>query len=78
VVTQPLSKEFVLYAGKVDVLGGLDQDDFAGGDGTTQFVNQAFVANPAFPLGLPYSSFTAGMVQPRPIGQKRGDKFGLG
>lgn len=55
VVTQPLSKEFVLYAGKIDVLGGLDQDDFAGGDGTTQFMNQALIANPAFLLGLPYS-----------------------
>jgi porin len=69
VFTQPLSKEFVLYAGKIDVLGGLDQDDFAGGDGTTQFMNQAFVANPAFLLGLPYSSFTAGMVLPREWGR---------
>ncbi len=69
VVTQPLSKEFVLYAGKIDVLGGLDQDDFAGGDGTTQFVNQALIANPAFLLGLPYSSVTAGMVLPREWGR---------
>lgn len=69
VITQPLSKEFVLYGGKIDVLGGLDQDDFAGGDGTTQFINQAFVANPAFLLGLPYSSFTAGMVLPREWGR---------
>ena len=68
-ITQPLSKEFVVYGGKVDVLGGLDQDDFAGGDGTTQFVNQAFVANPAFLLGLPYSSATAGMVLPREWGR---------
>ncbi len=69
VITQPLSKEFVLYAGKVDVLGGLDQDDFAGGDGTTQFMNQAFVANPAFLLGLPYSSVSAGVVLPREWGR---------
>jgi porin len=69
VITQPLSKEFVFYAGKIDVLGGLDQDDFAGGDGTTQFLNQAFVANPAFLLGLPYSSFTAGIVLPRDWGR---------
>lgn len=69
VITQPLSKEFVLYAGKIDVLGGLDQDDFAGGDGTTQFLNQALVANPAFLLGLPYSSFTAGVVLPREWGR---------
>lgn len=69
VITQPLSKEFVVYAGKIDVLGGLDQDDFAGGDGTTQFINQSFVANPAFLLGLPYSSFTAGIVLPREWGR---------
>jgi porin len=69
VVTQPLSREFVFYAGKVDVLGGLDQDDFAGGDGTTQFLNQAFVANPAFLLGLPYSSVSAGIVLPREWGR---------
>ncbi len=69
VITQPLSKEFVVYGGKIDVLGGLDQDDFAGGDGTTQFLNQAFIANPAFLLGLPYSSFTAGMVLPRDWGR---------
>jgi porin len=68
VVTQPLSKEFVLYGGKVDVVGNLDQDDFAGGDGTNQFVNQAFVANPAFLLALPYSSITAGVVLPRDWG----------
>jgi porin len=68
-ITQPLSKEFVVYGGKADVLGGLDQDDFAGGDGTTQFVNQALVANPAFLLGLPYSSFTAGVVLPREWGR---------
>jgi porin len=67
--TQPLSKEFVFYVGKIDVLGGLDQDDFAGGDGTTQFVNQALIANPAFLLGLPYSSVTAGIVLPREWGR---------
>jgi porin len=58
-----------VYAGKIDVLGGVDQDDFAGGDGTTQFVNQALIANPAFLLGLPYSSFTAGVVLPREWGR---------
>ncbi|MBU6239982.1 MAG: carbohydrate porin [Planctomycetes bacterium] len=69
VVTQPLSPELVVYAGKIDVVGGVDQDDFAGGDGTTQFMNQALIANPAFLLGLPYSSFTAGVVLPREWGR---------
>ncbi len=68
VFTQPLSKELILYAGKKDVLGAADQDAFAGGDGTEQFLNQAFVANPAFLLGLPYTSFTAGAVMPRDWG----------
>ena len=66
--TQPLSKKWVVFVGKKDVLGSFDQDIFAGGDGTDQFVNQSFVANPVFLLGLPYSSFTAGFVSPRPWG----------
>ena len=68
VITQPLSKELVVFAGKKDVLGGADQDVFAGGDGTDQFMNQALVANPAFLLGLPYTSFTTGVVMPRDWG----------
>jgi porin len=66
--TQPLSEGLVVFAGKKDVLGAADQDEFAGGDGTDQFVNQAFIANPAFLLGLPYTSFTAGAVMPREWG----------
>lgn len=66
--TQPLSKEWVIFAGKKDVLGSVDQDIFAGGDGTDQFVNQALIANPAFLLGLPYTSFTTGFVSPRKWG----------
>lgn len=61
-ITQPVSESLILYGGKKDVLGGADQNDFAGGDGTSQFVNQAFVANPAFLLALPYTSFTVGAI----------------
>lgn len=68
VLTQPLSPNWVVFAGKKNVVGAADQDDFAGGNGTEQFVNQAFVANPAFLLALPYSSFTAGVVSPRQWG----------
>ena len=68
VVTQPLSENFVVFAGKKDVLGAADQAIFAGGDGTTQFVNQAFVANPAFLLALPYTGFTMGAVMPQSWG----------
>ncbi|MCL4203510.1 MAG: carbohydrate porin [Pirellulaceae bacterium] len=68
-ILQPLSEQLVVFAGKTDVLGEVDQTIFAGGDGTEQFINQAFVANPAFLLGLPYSSFTAGFVLPRQWGR---------
>ena len=68
VVTQPLSERLVVFAGKKNVLGVADQDVFAGGNGTHQFVNQALIANPAFLLGLPYSSFTAGVALPREWG----------
>jgi porin len=61
-ITQPLSESVVVYGGKKDVLGGADQNEFSGGDGTHQFVNQALVANPAFLLALPYSFFTVGSV----------------
>ena len=62
--TQPLHENFVMFVGKRDVLGDLDQDKFAGGDGTDQFMNQSFVANPAFLLGMPYSGFAGGFVIP--------------
>ena len=48
--TQPLSPNWVVFGGKKDVLGSFDQDIFAGGDGTDQFVNQALIANPQFLL----------------------------
>lgn len=67
-LTQPLSERLVAFAGKKNVIGTADQDIFAGGDGTDQFVNQALVANPAYLLGLPYSSFTAGLAMPREWG----------
>lgn len=66
--TQPLSEKWVVFFGKKDVLGTFDQDVFAGGDGTDQFLNQSLVANPSFLLGLPYSSFTAGFASPRKWG----------
>ncbi|WP_168164173.1 carbohydrate porin [Pirellula sp. SH-Sr6A] len=68
VITQPLSESLVLYGGKKDVLGAADQDEFAGGDGTEQFVNQAFIANPAFLLGLPYTGFVVGAAMPQSWG----------
>lgn len=68
VFTQPLSEQLVVFFGKKDVLGSADQDEFAGGDGTDQFLNQALIANPAFLLGLPYTGFTAGAAMPQEWG----------
>ena len=72
VVTQPLSKNFVVFGGKKDVLGAADQDVFSGGDGTEQFVNQALIANPAFLLGLPYTGFVLGAASPQEWGMVSG------
>jgi porin len=66
--TQPISEGLVAFVGKKNVIGTADQDIFAGGDGTDQFMNQALLANPAYLLALPYSSFTAGVVMPREWG----------
>lgn len=68
-LVQPFSKNFVLFAGKKVVVGEIDQDRFAGGNGTQQFMNQALVANPAFLTALPYTSFTAGVVSPQKWGR---------
>ena len=67
-LTQPISERLVAFVGKKNVLGAADQDIFAGGDGTDQFMNQALIANPAYLLALPYSSYTAGLVMPRKWG----------
>ena len=68
-LVQPLSQNLVVFAGKKVLVGEMDQDRFAGGNGTQQFMNQALVANPAFLLGLPYTSFTAGVVSPQKWGR---------
>lgn len=68
VLTQPLSEKLVVFGGKKNVLGVADQDVFAGGNGTHQFVNQALIANPAFLLGLPFTSFTMGAAMPQKWG----------
>lgn len=68
-VTQPLSEHLIVYAGKRNVLGSADQDVFAGGNGTHQFMNQSLIVNPAFLLGMPYTSFTAGAVMPQEWGR---------
>jgi porin len=68
-VVQPFTQNLVVFAGKKVVVGEMDQDRFAGGNGTQQFMNQALVANPAFLVGLPYTSFIAGVVSPQKWGK---------
>lgn len=68
-LVQPLSQHLVVFAGKKVVVGEMDQDRFAGGNGTQQFMNQALVANPSFLTALPYTSFVVGVVSPQKWGQ---------
>lgn len=72
VITQPLSEQLVVFAGKKVLPGAADVDEFASGNGTQQFMNQAFCQNPAFLLGLPYSSFIAGAAMPQEWGMISG------
>ncbi len=60
-LTQALSKEFALFAGKLDTLDG-DTTAYASGRGKTQFSNMAMVADLAPLVMFPYSSLGAGFV----------------
>jgi len=68
-VVQPFSPNFVVFAGKKSMVGELDQDRFAGGNGTEQFMNFSLVANPSIVAAMPYTSFSAGVVSPQKWGQ---------
>lgn len=57
--TQFLSEKFGVFLGKMDTLNG-DSNEFAGGRGTTQFMNSNFVFNSALALRLPYSTLGVG------------------
>ncbi len=58
-LTQALSENFALFAGKLDTLDG-DPTAFAAGRGKTQFSNMALVADLAPLLMFPYSSLGCG------------------
>lgn len=60
-ITQALSENFAVFAGKIDTLDG-DANAFAHGRGKTQFSNLAFVVNPALLRSVPYSTLAAGFV----------------
>ena len=61
---QPLSEKLILGVGKCRLPGTADNDIFAGGDGTDQFVNQNMVASPGFIALMPISTFVATAVMP--------------
>ncbi len=60
-VTQFLSEQFLVFAGKINVVDGY-MNPFAAGKGQTQFMNTAFVLPPIFGRTVPYSSLGAGFA----------------
>jgi len=65
---QPLSEQFIVTAGKTRTIGVADNNKFAGGDGSDQFLNQTFVANPLMVPQIPLSTFVVGALMPREWG----------
>ncbi len=59
--TQFLSKELGVFMGKFTVLGA-DLNEFAGGDGTTQFVGHPFTSASVTSLFNPYSTIGTGVL----------------
>jgi porin len=60
-LTQALSENFAVFAGKLDTLDA-DANAFASGRGKTQFSNLAFVATPLALRALPYSTLGCGFI----------------
>lgn len=65
---QPLSERFIVTAGKTRTVGIADNNIFAGGDGSDQFLNQTFVANPLMVPQIPFSTFVVAALMPREWG----------
>lgn len=59
VITQALSEDFVVFAGKVNSLDTF-KGVFSGERGITGFQNQAFVFSPLLARAIPYSTLAAG------------------
>ncbi|QDV69827.1 Porin B precursor [Rosistilla carotiformis] len=60
-VTQALSENFIMFAGKMDTLDG-DMNAFAHGRGVRQFSNMAFVSSSIALRSVPYSTLGAGFA----------------
>ena len=67
-LVQPLSEQFIVTVGKTRTIGVADNNKFAGGDGSDQFVNQTFVANPLMVPQIPLSTFVVGALMPQEWG----------
>ena len=65
---QPLSEQFIVTVGKTRTIGVADNNKFAGGDGSDQFINQTFVANPLMVPNIPLSTFLVGALMPQEWG----------
>jgi porin len=65
---QPLSEQFIVTVGKTRTIGVADNNKFAGGDGSDQFVNQVFIANPLMVPQIPLSTFVVGALMPQEWG----------
>jgi porin len=65
---QPVSERLILSVGKARLVGTADRNIFAGGDGSDQFLNQTFIANPLFIQQLVLSTFAVGAVMPQEWG----------
>jgi len=59
--TQFLSEHIGLTVGKFDTLDG-DPNEFAGGRGTSQFLNMNLIFSPTLALFVPYSTLGFGMI----------------
>ena len=60
-VTQHLSEDMQVYAGKINLLDDLRQP-LTGATGLSGFLNLSLIFNPIFARTLPYSAFGAGLV----------------
>jgi porin len=61
-VTQALSENFLVYAGKINTLDGFGQPFTGGADGLNGFQNTGLLFNPVLIRTFPYSTFGAGFV----------------
>lgn len=59
---QPVSENFVVTVGKTRMPSIADNNIFAGGDGSDQFLSQTFAANPLLLPQVPFTSFVVTSV----------------